>query len=188
MNDFKEILRSMLDKTAIDANGNVVQSDGEPVTYLQALCDQIIKKGFKDGALGWKILQEAGMVSRGNQEQKGMQHSAAMADYDASLARQKSKIKRLLKKTGTDDPAIDLQIELAARDWLAYERACTDYNAASASADTEELIRLSDQMRKWSATVRDDLTKLTMNVKDSERQAAQGPNNLDAFIEGMKTL
>ena len=68
----------MLDKTAIDANGNVVQSDGEPVTYLQALCDQIIKKGFKDGALGWKILQEAGMVSRGNQEQKGMQHPAAL--------------------------------------------------------------------------------------------------------------
>lgn len=170
MNDinFKETMRELLAQPAKDANGLQIQRGGRDINWMEALCDQLIKKGFKDGSLGWKILQEAGVVSRTTKEQPQQTHD----DYEEGLKHNKARIKKLLKKANMEDPALELQIELAARDWVAYEKSCEDYNACT--SDPEEKMKLSEQMRKWSATVRDDLTKLTMNAKDSDRSNPAG--------------
>jgi len=175
--DFKTIMRDLLNQPAHDASGARVQIDGRDCTYYEALCKQLLNKAFKDGSLGWKILQEAGVVSRTTKEQPQQSHD----DYEEGLRRNKTRIKKLLKKANMEDPALELQIELAARDWVAYEKACEDYNACT--SDPEEKMKLSEQMRKWSATVRDDLTKLTMNAKDSDRSNPAGME-FDNFLNG----
>lgn len=183
--DFKRTMRQMLVQPARDADGKQIMRNGHDLTWHEALCDQILKKGFKDGGLGWKILQEADVVSRGEREQNADDRHVAIVKYEQDLQKQTDKIRQLLKLAGTDDPALELQIELAARDWLAYEKSCQDYASAINFADYDEQIRLSDQMRKWSATVRDDLTKLTMNVKDSGRAMESNPP-LSAFMESVQ--
>lgn len=100
-------------------------------------------------------------------------------------------IQKLLSEVGGYTPALSYQVEELARDMMAYRRVSDEFLALERltviekSREGDKRVKahpLGLEVRQWSDTVRRDLAKLTMNIKDSMK-ARQVEDEFSKFME-----
>ena len=100
-------------------------------------------------------------------------------------------IQKLLSEVGGYTPALSYQVEELARDMMAYRRVSDEFLALESltviekSREGDKRVKvhpLGLEVRQWSDTVRRDLAKLTMNIKDSMK-ARQVEDEFSKFME-----
>lgn len=110
-----------------------------------------------------------------------------------SVTRLKRDIQSVLSYSGIYAPALALQIETLARDMTAYRMVSNEFFSLKEITVKEKsregnertgVHPLGNEMRMWSDTVRRDLSKLTMNIKDNKKKEAAE----DEFSKLMKSF